>query len=359
MRNRLIAGFEKFLAADERRARIPKLNFIGEDGDGGFAGVVAIVLMDEEIQDGFTKREIVRRRAFALHGGVIELKTAFGKARAINLHDTLPSLDDVAFGKRFDAFIPALFRQQIGVSALEDEEVHDLPGQKLVHGGVRAEQQNGSAGGAQRAVHRHDQAKIFEKGDAVLGFRLVARMALVEKTAIPFETLRVEAGGHIHLVQRAVLEPHLGGVPHEGVNLILVALLGRAAFADKGLIHPAIYKNGLAGAGNFRDVENKDGIAAIVESVFLERDGATELAFRTERADEAILQVVGIDNAFDLELSVFVLNAEDEPAAGCVGEGGNGGKRGIGNREGGLLKFHVAPFQLLQPDFEFVEGHEK
>src|ERR1700761_2280912 len=60
--NRFVSGFEKLLTADKRRTGIPKLVFIGKQSDAGFARVVAVVLMDEEIQNGFAKGEIIRRR---------------------------------------------------------------------------------------------------------------------------------------------------------------------------------------------------------------------------------------------------------------------------------------------------------
>src|SRR5205823_1047642 len=109
--NRFVSGFEKLLTADKRRTWIPKMRLIGKQSDVGFARVIAVVLMDEEIQDSFAKSEVIRRSAFALHRGVVEFEPTFGETRLIDFHDTLPGFKDVAFGERFDAFIPALLRQ--------------------------------------------------------------------------------------------------------------------------------------------------------------------------------------------------------------------------------------------------------
>jgi hypothetical protein len=303
--------------------------------------------MDEEIQDGFAKGEVIRRRAFTPHGGVIEFKPVFGEARAIDFHDTLPGFENVAFGERFDAFIPALLRQQVGAFALEDEKVHDLARQNAVHGGIRAEQQNGRARGTQCPIHRHDQPEVFEKADIVLDLRLVTLMALVEKAAIPFETFGIKTGDNIQRVQCAVLKPLVGGIAHEGGDFILVALLGRAAFADVGLINSSVEMNRLVRTMDFGDVENEYGVAALLKLCLLERDGATELALLTERAHESVLQFISIDDAFDGECSVLGLNAEDDPAAVGVGEGRDGRVGTLGNVEGGFLELDVAPFQLV------------
>src|SRR5690606_5646556 len=79
------------------------------------------------------------------------------------------------------------------------------------------------AGGTERRAFRNEQSEVMEEIFIGFAFGFVSRVATMEDGPVPRHTLRVKAGGRIHLSQRFAVKATTIGIADKTLQFLFSA----------------------------------------------------------------------------------------------------------------------------------------
>ena len=298
------AGFEKRFRRRKGVAWIPKLHPIAEQANAGVAVLVAIVLMQQQVDRRLPKGNVVRRVVVAAKRCWIDAKRAFG-AQHVALGKHEPRLHQVLFDH--DAIAPT----QIGRPSIErgvDElPIHHRPSQKLAHVARASEHQHRRSRGRQSPVPLDGEAPLVQK--LHIGELLApAGIAIVEYAAIPAQRIRVEELLDVQFHGFTVV---VGGrIAQEPLDLRHRAMLVASAASDEGLANVPAEVDRFVAPRRLRNVEEQHGLAVYLLGFLRHRNHAVQLVASPQRAQKVVLHLVDFGHANHVQGAAGFANAK-------------------------------------------------
>ena len=186
----------------------------------------------------------------------------------------------------------------------------------------------------------------------------MVRVSVVKARPIPAHGLVVEATPGIEIDGRRVVAL-VRRVTEKPLDLRWRAALVAGAAADERLADIAAEIDRLVLPARLGDMEDEQRLAVFLDQPCLRRDDAAQLLVGTQHAEEVVLDLVHLQDADDLEAAPSVPNAEDQPAAFRVREGGDRLIGGSGNVAARLLELDVGPLVALQAFDELRPLHRR
>ena len=228
----------------------------------------------------------------------------------------------IRFSSRTDRSIHRAPVSALGASKGETLAIDDRTRQQLPERRIVSEQQD-------RRPSRHSPTVLFDEkshfvekvqirqidpgpvpGPSLIGF------------AIPPDAAGIEGGFRVFPDRLAVVVL-IRRVAEQSFDLSRRASFIAGAAADERLADVAAEIDRLVLPARLGDMEDEQGLAVFFDQPFLHRDDAIQLLAGTENAEELVLDLVDLHDPDDLEAARAVPNAEDQPAALGVGEGGD------------------------------------
>ena len=155
-----LAGLQEFTRADKGVTRVPKQCSIAKEADAGLASMVAVILMEQQVNGGLAKGNIVRRVVIAPKGRHIYAERPFG-APHIAFGEGEPGKDQVLFHN--DAVAPATIRRPGIELGIDELAVHHWPRKRLANIAAPAQNQHGGPGGRKAAAMLRDKPPLAQE----------------------------------------------------------------------------------------------------------------------------------------------------------------------------------------------------
>ena len=156
----LLSRIQEFLGRCERVARIPQQRAVVEEPDRRLAGVIGVVLVDQQIDRGLPEGNVIRRPVDPLQCLRVDGKGFLG-ALQIVLHERSPGLHEV--GLDHQPVGPAFLLQFFRPVAAAPLAVHDRTRLHMAERRVCAKQEDRGARRQQPAAGFDDQAPVVEE----------------------------------------------------------------------------------------------------------------------------------------------------------------------------------------------------